>query len=379
LSEASQVDLPYEYFFTGLKPVHYLPGIIVRRQGKRIGERFMKSRHLRYRGFTLVELLVVIAIIGILVALLLPAIQAAREAARRTQCTNKMKQIGLAMLNYESARKQLPLAYTPNYTGAIFRGPCPGTSSTGNQTNGKPRHFVLTFILPYLEQQPLADQIDISTTSPFPTHWNSTVVSPRTNKRNNDAVKVDIEDYVCPSAEPRPNKYTTDYYTIADINEGRYCSDIEAVGLARSKRSVDRLLGLLQDVPTSLKKCTDGLSHTFLFFESAGRPINYGKNRKLMHTPPSVLNGEMQDAKDWQWASDDVYAVMANAIASTYLDCPITTVMNCDNFQGLYSFHSGGGNELFGDGSVAFITEDIDVDTFISLYTRAADDIAGTY
>src|SRR6188768_4106472 len=121
----------------------------------------MESTRSRLRGFTLVELLVVIAIIGILVALLLPAIQAAREAARRTQCTNKMKQLGLAMLNYESARKQLPLAYTPNYTGPIGKGTCPGLNTAGNSQNFKPHHFVLTFILPYIENQQIFDQIDI--------------------------------------------------------------------------------------------------------------------------------------------------------------------------------------------------------------------------
>src|SRR2546430_15283253 len=95
----------------------------------------MQTHRTQSRGFTLVELLVVIAIIGILVALLLPAIQAAREAARRTQCTNKMKQIGLAVLNYESARKLLPLAYTPNYTGAQSMGPCNPTATFTNPDN----------------------------------------------------------------------------------------------------------------------------------------------------------------------------------------------------------------------------------------------------
>src|SRR3954464_6649530 len=115
----------------------------------------MKSVRPRARGFTLVELLVVIAIIGILVALLLPAIQAAREAARRTQCTNKMKQLGLAVLNYESARKTLPLAFTPNWTGVQKSGACPGAGTTGNPTNNLKHHFILTFILPYLEEQSL--------------------------------------------------------------------------------------------------------------------------------------------------------------------------------------------------------------------------------
>ena len=121
----------------------------------------MKSNRSRGRGFTLVELLVVIAIIGILVALLLPAIQAAREAARRVQCTNNMKQIGLAILNYESNKKQLPLAYTPYYTGPYKVGLCPGTTKPGPLASSTPvHHFVLTFILPYLEQQALYDGID---------------------------------------------------------------------------------------------------------------------------------------------------------------------------------------------------------------------------
>src|SRR5262245_31630511 len=127
--------------------------------------RFMRSRRTRSRGFTLVELLVVIAIIGILVALLLPAIQAAREAARRTQCTNKMKQIGLAILNYESAKKVLPLANTPNYTGTQLMGNCTGstppTTSFTNPANGLKDHFVLTFILPYIEEQAVFDKIDL--------------------------------------------------------------------------------------------------------------------------------------------------------------------------------------------------------------------------
>ena len=325
----------------------------------------MRMRSSRMRAFTLVELLVVIAIIGILVALLLPAIQAAREAARRTQCTNKMKQLGLAMLNYESAKKQLPLAYTPNYTGAIGKGACPGLNTTGNTSNNKPNHFVLTFILPYLEYQQLFDQIDIQSQN-----WNSTTKSATKNTINNDVVKVDIQDFLCPSTEGRPLKYTTEYYTMVDIQDTAYCA-ADATGVMKSKRQVERLLGLLQDTPTSLKKCSDGLSKTFLFFESAGRPYNYDKNRNRIMAASNVVDGEM--TKDYQWADPGVYAVWGNGLDPA---CNLTaSIMNCNNYQGLYSFHSGGGNQLMGDGSVTFLNENTDLDTFISLYTRAADDL----
>ena len=107
----------------------------------------MRSRN---RGFTLVELLVVIAIIGILVALLLPAVQAAREAARRMSCSNNVKQLALAMHNYHDVHKALPF-------GHLYRGIHDGnlTDATGGSGFGWGYS-----ILPFIEQQTLADQFD---------------------------------------------------------------------------------------------------------------------------------------------------------------------------------------------------------------------------
>ena len=329
-------------------------------------------------GFTLVELLVVIAIIGILVALLLPAIQAAREAARRIQCTNNMKQLGLAILNFESAKRELPLAYTPNYlypTTPPKIGACPGTNGLRPASNNKQDHFLLTFILPYLEQQALYDKIDQKR------DWFDNTLNTSTGTNNRDAVKVDVPDFLCPSAENRPNTYTTDYYTIVDIQESGYCTTIEGTGLTKTKRSVDLLIGMLQDSPTSVRKVTDGLSKTFMLFESAGRPMNFlsgGIFNGMMwepHINPGLRQPGVGSPTDYQWADDGVYSVWGN---SSNPNCGLSTVMNCDNYQGLYSFHPGGSVQLFGDGSADLINEDIELDTFVSLFTRAGDDIAGS-
>lgn len=125
------------------------------------------------RGFTLVELLVVIAIIGVLVALLLPAVQAAREAARRTQCSNNLKQIGIALHNYHDTYNIFP-------PGAVTPGPCCSTPSAGTWT---------LFILPFLEQKPLYDRYDFNT-------WNDQ----SRNAANTFVVQDNIlKAYICPT------------------------------------------------------------------------------------------------------------------------------------------------------------------------------------
>ncbi|MBI2481634.1 MAG: DUF1559 domain-containing protein, partial [Planctomycetia bacterium] len=123
-------------------------------------------------GFTLVELLVVIAIIGILVALLLPAVQAAREAARRMSCSNNLKQISLSLHNYHDTYKTFP-------PGGVTPGGCCGTPSAGTWT---------LFILPFMEQQPLHDRYDFNT-------WNDT----NRNAANTFVTTQLLPSYVCPS------------------------------------------------------------------------------------------------------------------------------------------------------------------------------------
>lgn len=340
----------------------------------------MKTNYSRSSGFTLVELLVVIAIIGILVALLLPAIQAAREAARRTQCMNNMKQIGLAILNYETAKRTFPLAYSPNFVPSSG-GTCPSTpvtrpdGTTKNANCGKDQigrctsatpgpcicdnglfeHYILSFILPYMEQQSMYDQMD------FKKNWN---IIP-----NNANTRVDIPDYLCPSAPQRSaNPAAADYVVLVDMLAFPagpnlplgYC-DLETGNVVSQKRTIERLEGMLTDSPISAKKVTDGLSKTFMFFECGGRPLEFLQGRLISEPPNNSMRFRWSDPGSYgTWSPDD--------------QCGISNIMNCTNWDDIYSFHPGGCNFLIGDGSVLYLTEDLNMDAFCSLFTRAGAD-----
>ena len=261
----------------------------------------MSSKSDRSRGFTLVELLVVIAIIGILVALLLPAIQAAREAARRTQCVNKMKQLGLAVLNYESSKKQLPLAYSPNYTAtALSQGPC--TSITTRNSRSPPVCFTTHSLRSFCPISKSRRSMIKSTRS---YDWFSTATNSR-GTVNLTVTAKDLDGLLCPSTEGRPGSYTTDYGFISSIDGTKYCQ-LETAGTVSVKRSTDRLVGMISDTATTIRKVSDGLSKTYLLFESAGRPHHYTANRTLKNEmweentnlkQPGVGGGPT----DYQWA-----------------------------------------------------------------------------
>jgi len=286
---------------------------------------------LRRNGFTLIELLVVIAIIGVLVALLLPAVQAAREMARRMQCRNNLKQIGLGIINYESTFRVLPPPKTV-----------------------QPDHNVLTFLLPYVEQQAIYDQYD------WNTNWSSTVNRP---VRENE-----IDTFLCPTAPGRREcnnrrYYASDYAPCENIH-GSIRNPLVAAGVIADRSNWYNTFQPYWEGQSRLAAVRDGLSNTFMFFECGGRPYKFLENRRRGDpeaSPKEPLSGA-------EWAS-------AEAEFWIHEVCNDSQLFNCSNRNEIYSLHPGGANFVYGDGSVHFHSETIDADTFVSLFTRAAGDL----
>jgi prepilin-type N-terminal cleavage/methylation domain-containing protein/prepilin-type processing-associated H-X9-DG protein len=323
------------------------------------------------RGFTLVELLVVIAIIGVLIALLLPAVQAAREAARRSQCVNNMKQMGLGLLEYEDANKVFPSARKGCDT---IGTPGPGVDCVSETTSygelGYHGASAFVMILPFIEQQSLyrAFYVDeIPMWAPGNVWYNS---APQDFK---DAIAQQLATYVCPSDSELQVfcEYKHDVPARGNVATGSYATVAGSCGPGFSCPS-------LIDPATSLdlKYNNDGVFFYRRMFRIA--EIEDGLSNTL-------FIGETTDGH--LTASSNIWtngnrATSTMRTTANALNCPpgLTcgapgTPVSPGNNAAFSSRHPGGANFAFGDGHVTFIPEAIDFTAYRQLSTRANGDL----
>lgn len=281
--------------------------------------------HGRFRtqraGMSLIELLIVLSIISLLLQLVVPAVQHARESARRATCANSLRQIALACQSYEVSTKKFP-------PGFIL----------------KPRHNYVQYILPYIEEQAIYDKYD------FKSDWNAGA--------NIETTKSDILLLHCPTA-PREYPYISDYAVCTKLN------DELKVALVKEKLVRDRTdtTGILRGKPIEPAKITDGLSHTILMCETSGRPDRYvlGQLKRS-----NTITGA-------RWATPAARFEIDYRCDGSKLGKG-SQLINCTSKNEVYSFHEEGANFAYGDGSVKLVAKDVDPDVFVSDLTASAGD-----
>jgi prepilin-type N-terminal cleavage/methylation domain-containing protein/prepilin-type processing-associated H-X9-DG protein len=299
------------------------------------------------RAFTLIELLIVIAIIALLLGLLLPALQKVREAANRVKCHNNLKQLGLALYLYESNNGTFP----------------PG------QMIDPVDHGWGPFILWYIEQEALAKAY----------RWDVT----NTDPANQPVVIVQLKVFQCPSAEP--NRY---FYggPFALYGGKAACGDygptwgVDATLVKLPADGPYFIRGWPNSIPdlwvyrgvlvpnemTRIADITDGASNTLMLAEVAGRPQLWRAGSRISGQPP-VPGGP------WE-AFFSGFVVRGSTTDGT--SSPGPCAINCTNNREVYSFHAGGANVIFADGSVHFLRASINIQTLAALVTRAGGEVS---
>lgn len=297
----------------------------------------------RASAFTLIELLVVIAIIGVLIALLLPAIQKVRQAAARTQCQNNLKQIGVACHNYEFTVKRFP----------------------EHSVTTPFRHGWVGLILPYLEQQNLS-RIYVRDTA----HWHDAV--------NLQARSSFLPVFVCPSAADKRTGSST--FNVGGVPQGPFAGAVwDYTNIWGISSGLGALLGGYSDPisrhgvittnGSTMVQIADGTSNTMLASECANRPQYWVKGElNTTGTPPSGSGGPGV-VTGGLWAEHQM-GLSIDGTSANGLTLVGPCSINCTNAYEIYSMHSGGANAVFADGSVRFLRESTPIATLAAMITR---------
>lgn len=345
-------------------------------------------------GFTLVELLVVIAIIGVLVSLLLPAVQQAGEAARRMQCQNNLRQLGLAMHMYEDTFKQFPM----------------NGGSTGYSPQAR--------LLPYIEQQNLQDQLNFSV---------PVFTGPGGNQIPNpvylSVFPASISTFLCPS-DPSPKVYSVPLGNPSQVYRFGANNYMVSTGSGRGTNYDDRSMtdGVIYlNSQTGMRSFIDGTSNTVLLSESTrgdgqdatfsagtmapfpyrkilnagsgtspgagpgytgtggGWPAGIISNPDLASVISSQTNwrgGQTGTGRGISWLRGLPHYCLTNGYTPPNSRIP-DVVMHGTGFFGPRSFHPGGANAVMGDASIRFLPNSINADMHRSLYSVAGGEVTG--
>jgi prepilin-type processing-associated H-X9-DG protein len=324
---------------------------------------------------------VVIAIIAILIGLLLPAVQKIREAAARMSCSNNFKQLGLALHNYNDTN-----GYLPGWGYDFTYNPRP-TNPVGDQRQG---HGALGLILPYIEQDNVykIGHPEYSVIDPinWPPPWGATI-----------AGSAKVKTFVCPSAPDRqvdlssyfasfglPNVGAfplgqTDYAPIRGIhpNFKSACAPGSPAD-TDSNNGVGALGNRYQMTPQGVQgkltivSMSDGTSNTLLFGEDAGRHQMYAKGKPIA---PSTKYGDVGWLLNAAWSDYNVAIRVRGFSNDGLVQDGGCCVVNCNNANQFYGFHSGGVNVGRGDGSVQFLRDSVAPGVLAALVTRAGGEV----
>jgi len=328
-------------------------------------------------GFTLIELLVVIAIIGILMALLLPAVQMVREAARRTSCKNNMRQLGLALHNYESAMKKFPPGYAYS-SGSDYAAQTGYSVPSGMADANYLGHAWGTFILPYLEQQNLYKLVDTR--------------SPVFDAVNLAAREMELQVFLCPSDPFSPNNFVVRDDTSTPVEQyaaASYCANwgpasgvLETPGNAGDDINLDATPDqstgpFFRNSRTRFRDITDGTSSTLAIGERHNGPIVDSSGNPIGVAPhPNFENAWFAAVRDID-APDDDHGHMVLFDTEFAPNNPPPSGAGAD--RGVAAPHAGLAQFVFMDGSVHTISETIDLTIYRDLSSMRGGEIIGEY